>query len=490
MSQIALDLSFERGGRSLADWLPDLVADDRAARLAAGEALKAMCMGIPSVHTSLREIDWKSAPGFERQGERFGEAVRAAARGRGFPTHDFVRRLIARRIAVSDDWMARVERDLHQPRSVAEERIRNRLAVASTEAERIEAGRRFTRWLRASLARKHKRGNPNFKGAEAITSAGSMAMMVFDALDSSLLTDREGLRRMLAHKDLCRDAARALARIGPAAADFVTLLLDQLDAERPGFEYEGAPALGSIGRDDPAVIDALLLRARAGPDAVRTGAIVALGHAGPPMAGRQEAALDILVGATYKPALVYAATRALASVGCESELALRRVLELASPRPPRWRDHPMYREGRFDETLCERGEAISALGHFRRFSAEVVPVLIDAFDTFEEFGPDWDEDGEHQRVCRALAAFGSAAVAAVPRLARYLDELLSRPDADHRAPNEVCRLLASLGASASASLPVLDRLRAARACANETASDPRDPDEPIDQAILAIRGEF
>ncbi len=146
------------------------------------------------------------------------------------------------------------------------------------------------------------------------------------------------------------------------------------------------------------------MRARTGSGAVRIGAILALGHAGPPLAGRLEPALDILLGATYKSALACAATWALASVGRDHEVALRRVLELASPRPPRWRSHALYPEGRLDETMCERGAAISALYHLQKYSAEIVPVLVNAFDTFQEFDPDQDEHGEHERVCRALGA--------------------------------------------------------------------------------------
>ena len=141
-------------------------------------------------------------------------------------------------------------------------------------------------------------------------------------------------------------------------------------------------------------------------------------------------------------------------------------------------------------SMAERGSAISALRHFPRFGAEVVPVLVDALDSFEEYDPDWDEHGEHARVCAALGEFGAAAVASVPRLVRFLDQLSTRQDAYHRAHDAVCRLLESLGEDASAALPALERLRAGRVCVEETHSDSLDPDEPLDRAILAIRGEI
>lgn len=492
MPREPLDLSFNRNGRPLSVWLRDLVDDDAATRLAAGKALQAMQLGMPIVETDLTDIDRESARELEGRGGRFAEAVRAAAKSRELRKSEFVRRLIARRIVQAEDWRRRVEEAL--PREVRPSavmmRLIERLKSAVDETERREATRRWKRWVCANMSRNASRARAAYAGAEAMTAAGFMVMNVFDALDLALLEDREGLWRMLHHKSLFRDAALALARIGPQAVDFAKFFLDLLDAGGNRFYPIGQAALGSIGRSNPVVIDALLLRVRTGSDRVRIGAIRALGHAGPPLAGRLEAAVDILLGATYKPELASAATWSLASVGRDHESARRRVLELASPRPPRWRSDDLHPEGRWDDTMIERGSAISALCHFRQHSAEIVPILEDALDTFEEFDPDQDEHGEHGRICRALGAFGAEAALAVPRLARYLDELASRPDADHRAPNEVCRLLASLGESASACLPALERLRAARARADGTPVDSLDPDDPLDRAILAIRGEL
>jgi len=486
-----LDFSFERDGRSLDVWLRDLVAEDAAARLAAGKALQAMQYGVRSVDSKLSAGDWNSCD-VERRGELFTEAVRAAVSGRGFPRREFVRRLIALRLATYDDWIERVKLASRKDErtSAVEDRLVSRVSAAANEAERTEAVRRFMRWLCASISRNCKRTAAIYAGAEAMSAASFMAASVFEAIDSALLVDRNGLDRMLNHKQLYIDAARALARIGPSAVVFAAFFLDQLDAESRQFEFEGARALGSIGRDDPVVIDAILARVRRGSETVRIGAILTLGHAGPPLAGRMAAAIDMLIGATHNPALSVAATWALASVGRDNQQALLRVLEVASPRPSRWRSDELHPEGRWNETMCERGSAISALHHFGRFSAEIVPVLVDAIDSFDEFDPDWDYFGEHARVCRALSAFGAQGAAAVPRLARYLDALSLRPDADRSAPDEVCRLLASWGEAARAALPALESVRKARACSNGATSGSLDPDEPIDRAILAIRGEL
>jgi hypothetical protein len=453
------DVSFERDGRKLPVWLQDLVAEDAPSRRAAGEALQAMMYGVPSIHTDVTEVDWNATKG---QGDRFNAAVREALRAPSFATSDFVRRLILYRIALKDDWHQRVDRnkrDLETP-SPREEILLWRLEAGGDDVERRETCRRYLRWLCASLVRTLQRGKDRFAGAESMSPAGIAAGIVFDALGEALLCDRVGLRVMLEDKDMFQHAAKALVRIGPPAVDFAGFLLDRLDADQPRGWFDGAEALGSIGRDHPAIIDELLKRLASGSQAVRIGAAQALGHAGPPLAGRMPAALDILLGATYKPPLAHAAIPALASVGRDSEEALRRVLEWAEPRQPRWQTYECYPDYRYDEVMHERGLAIEALAYFRHFASRVVPVLIDAFDTFEEYDPDWTYGGDHERVCWALRKFGPDAVPAVPRLVRYLDEWLEQSEKEQPWPKDVFGLLATIGPRAAAALPALDRLRA------------------------------
>jgi HEAT repeat protein len=493
MSKRPPDFCFVRDDRPLSAWLVDLVAEEAPTRLAAGEALQAMSVGVPSVHTKLTEIEWGSSPHTANQGDRFGEAVRTAARAPRFPTRDFVQRLIVYRMAIQDDWRARTERAYQRDKSTSpiEERLIRRIQSASDEPERIEALRRYMRRLCASMNRGMRRTQAIFAGAEAMTSAGFMAATVFEALDEVLLVDRPGLRVMLGHKDLflSHSAARTLARIGPPAVDFADVFLEQLDAEDVNFCYHGAPALGSIGRDDPVVIDGLLKRLRTGTDAVRVRAAAALGHAGPPLAGRLEIAIDFLLAATDKPVLTPAATEALASVGRDREDALRRVLELAAPKPPRWRTYEGVAEYRYDEAMVERGSAIDALRHFRRFADRVVPVLVDAFDTFEEYDHDWGYHGEHGRLCWVLGAFGSDAAPAVPRLLLYLKDWRTRREDDLEWPKDAFKLLASIGPSAAEALPILEQIRAAQAGGGGTPSDEPDLDDFLGLAILALRSD-
>jgi hypothetical protein len=236
--------------------------------------------------------------------------------------------------------------------------------------------------------------------------------------------------------------------------------------------------------------DALLRRLRSGSEAVRIGAAAALGHAGPPLAGRLEVALDFLLGATHTPVLVFAATPALASVGRDREEALRRVLELAAPRPPCWRTEESSPDHRYDEVMYERGVAIEALHHFRRFATRVVPMLVDAFDSFEEYDPDWEDHGEHGRVCWALRAFGPDAAPVVPRLVRYLADWQDRPVAERTWPRDVLELLRAIGPTGAAALPTLGRLRTTQNDEELVGADALDPDDPLDQAILALHGEL
>ena len=487
MSKRSLDFSFERAGRPLSAWLRDLVAEDAPTRHAAGEALQAMSCALPSVHTKLGDIEWESGPDLEGHAARFKHAVRAAATARGFPTADFVRRLIAYRIAVQDDWLRRVEQTCRRSEasSRAEERLIRRVEAAGDEAERAKASDRYIKWAVAHQVRDWKRRKGINAGAEAMSTASVEAFVVFDALDDVLLLDRPGLRAMLGHKNLFHDAAKVLARVGPAAVDFAGSFLDRLDAQETPYRFGGAEALGSVGRDDPAVIDGLLRRLRTGTEAVRVGAAAALGHAGPPLAGRLEIAIDFLLGATDDPVLIFAATEALASIGRDREDALRRVLELAVPRPPRWTTVEEFPEYRYDAAMSERGAAIVALRHFRRFADRVVPVLVDAFDNFEEYDHDWGYRGEHGRICWVLRHFGPDAAPAVPRLIRYVDDWRAGNDDELGWPKDAFELLTAIGPAAAAALPSLEQLRAAQAPDGETSHD-----DPLDRAIAALRGDL
>lgn len=491
MSKQRPDYSFTREGRSLKVWLQELVAEDAPTRRAAGEAIQAMLYAIPSIHTYLKDVDWGSSSALEGRHERFNDAIRSAVNAPEFDAHGFVRKLILYRMALKVDWHRRVEEDIRQEDApnIYEERLLQRLQAADGDVERTEAARRFLRWVCASFARDVKRSKDIYAGAESMAPPGLMAAMVFRALDAALLADRPGLYAMLADKDtwMRDDAAAALARIGPAAVDFAPFFFTELDASQSPHSFRGAHALGSIGRNDPDTIDGLLRRLRSGSIAVRIGAAEALFHAGPPLAGRLEVALDLLLEAAQTPELIHAAIRALASVGRDSEAAIRRVLEASQPRPPRWKTVPKVpKKYKYDEIMGERATAISSLHYFKRFADRVVPVLVDALDNFEEFDPDWSYGGEHERVCHALEQFGTLAAPAVPWLVRFLEEWSTRSDPNREWPKDVFGLLAAIGPAAVDALPALEQFRASEVDAESSPSE-LDPDDPLDRAILILR---
>ena len=96
--------------------------------------------------------------------------------------------------------------------------------------------------------------------AESMSASGMVSFLVFNALDQALLADPQGLWSMLRDRTLCHEALKALERIGPPAIEFAGFLPERLDG---GIHYyfDGAKAAaGSIGRDDPCVVEALLQR--------------------------------------------------------------------------------------------------------------------------------------------------------------------------------------------------------------------------------------
>jgi hypothetical protein len=221
---------------------------------------------------------------------------------------------------------------------------------------------------------------------------------------------------------------------------------------------------------------------------VKGGACAALYHAGPALADRFEVVLDRLLDATQVAELVPSAVGALSSVGRNNEAALRRILDLAEPRPPRPKVHPAFSDWVYDEVMCDRAAAITGLAFFTKFPEEVVPVLVQALDHFEEFDPDWSYEGEHGRVCAALEAFGGEAAPAVPRIIRLVTDWNALPEGDGDWPKAIFALLAAIGPAAREALPILESIREKIHAADQDRSAPLDRDDPLDRAILKIRG--
>ncbi|WP_165250301.1 hypothetical protein [Paludisphaera soli] len=490
MAKIRPDFSFEREGRPLSAWMLDLVADEASTRLKAGEVIQAMSHGFPDVHADLSDLDWEEHGRIDAQDERLRQAVREAVDTPDFPRTEFVQRVIAHRIVVTHDWLDRCTRASAQLDKEPEERLKRlvlRMQAAGDDEERAQAGRRFARWLCASIDRDSKAQEDIYAGSEAMNSAGVSSAFVFGSLGSALLADRDGLRAMLEDEATEREAVDALERIGPAAASFASELLARLDAKADRHGFDGSRPLGSIGREEPGVVDALLERLRSGSRSVRVGAAECMAWAGPPLAGRLDAAIGLLREATQEPDVNLAAIEALASLGRDREDVLNQILELAAPRPPRWIDSEDAFGGRYDAVQYERGVALDALRHFRGFASRVVPALVAALDSFDEYDPDRGYRGEHSRICEALAAFGPEAAPALPRLLGFLEACLRAPVEDRTPPSDVFEVLAAIGPAAAETLPMLETLR--REGYDDEEPRPFDRNDPLDAAILTLRGE-
>lgn len=487
MAKIRPDFSFDREGRPLSAWLLDLVADDAPTRLKAGDVLQGMWFGVPYAHTELSDLEWEEHESRPGQSDRFAAAVRDATAMPGFPTADFARRLILYRMALHQDSRRRAEASCRRREEESDkyiERIGRRLEAAGDEAERAEAARRLCRWFCATVDRDLKANQAVHEGAEELSPAGMASHLVFEALDIALLADRPGLRLMLDPESGIRYAVlSALERIGPPAVDFAPELIAHLDGHADGSWSDATGALGSIGRDDPAVVDALITRLGSRSEAVRDLAAACLGRAGPPLAGRADEAVDLLLEAARGPGRC-TMVEALASVGRNREDALAFVLEMASPKPPRWIHREYFPDDRADEVMFDRATAIVALRHFRGFADRVMPVLIEAIDSFEEYDPDYGYAGDHERASRTLAEFGPDAAAAVPRLVAYLDEWNRRPE-DEQYPRAVLDALKAIGPAAASALPILEAIRLKHV---EELGPDLDRHDPLDAAILAIRG--
>ncbi len=445
-----------------------------------------MKRALPSVHTNLQEVERCSARAASDHSARVDAALRSTVGAPGFPALGFVRDLIRYRMALQDDWRRRMDRQDEEDNAPNKYRdlLIARIQHAGSEDERAHAGLRYSRWTFAKIARDSRAGRTAYDGAESTSSPGFVSSWVFDTLDEALLLDRPGLVAMLADRASRRDALGALARIGTPAVAFAPPLFDRIDEDNADGYSLDVQALGRIGRDDPGVIDGLLRRVRSGSPNVQQAAIAALGSAGPPLAGRLGVALDLLQGATHRPDLACIAIQALASVGHDDEAAFRRVLGLAGSRPPRWRSEPGIPDYRQDEVMMERAAAIDSFVRFPGHADRIVPVLVAALDTFEEYDSDWMQNGQHERICEALRSFGPDAAPAVPRLLRSLEE--QRAEGDRGHPRCLLNLIAAIGPPVGRFLPLLERMRVEE-FEDEAEAPEFDPDRPLDRAILTLR---
>lgn len=484
MGTIPLDYSFEREGLGLADWLWRLVDPDPHQRLAAGEALQAMLQGMPSIHINWGEL--VAIPDVPAQQSRFEEALHQTLAQPDFDTPQFVRKLVAVRLAQATDWLQRVDREMARTNQRDEhferiaERLMKTITVSGTEAAKQHAMEQFIRLCAVYIAGSCCPKDNPLAGAESMSLAGHL---VFTMLGTELLTAPEALEVMLQHEKERWTALAALARIGPPAVAFAPSLMKQLDALGAGASHDSSGyALGSIGRGNPEIVAEVIRRLESPSPPVRQAAVQALEQMGTDVCGHEELIAQRLAGLLDSEEVGHFAMRALASVGRHLPWVRERILERARPRPPQWKTDPNFPDYQFDHVMWERGTALSAMRYLTDYPNACVPVLIEATASFEEYDPDLCYDGPLGRISAVLCNFGpQAAAAAAPLVAHLRDE-------GEDFPKAILYALAAMGRAAQRVLPELYAFR-------QESSDPEllddlettEADEFSDQVGWAIQ---
>jgi hypothetical protein len=223
--------------------------------------------------------------------------------------------------------------------------------------------------------------------------------------------------------------------------------IDALAERSDGSGYfHDAKSLAANGRGNPAVIAAMIERLKHQDAHIREAAMNVFRFLGSEVCNREPEILDLLFS--------LGDWRAYASVGRHRPEVRQWILEKARNRPPRWQESGSSIGDPYDEVMLERGCAIHAMQHFSDYPDECLPVLIDALENFEEYDPDEERLGPHNRIASVLEHFGpKAAPAAVP-LARHL-----RDDPDEEYPRAILCAIASMGDAAVEALPLLEDFR-------------------------------
>lgn len=487
MVKLKPNFSFEREGRPLHAWLPELVAPDAPVRTRAGETMAAMYYGLPSVHTDLEDIEG-GMPSGDAHAIAWRSAVRDAVSQPEFPRRPFFTAAAARLIELQAEWMREATRvDEQYERVLA--RLEARRELARSEAERANLSRRIGRAMRASCARDDAHQQP---AMEAAFSMGNFALgWVIEAAGPALLDAPEALWLLLESRGQELMALKAMQTIGPpAAGEFGNWLLEGFDSSRPNESSALVAVLGGDPRLHRRLLDALedalndpttdaaddleseSFHARFYDGRVWSAASV-LAQLGPAICRAPD------VGERFLPAAM-ALTH---SIHPRHRAAAAGVLAALAKDAP-----PNEVRACVDRLLAMTtdhawvvGRAIDALGALHAMPEAVVPRLIELFDAFEEFDPDEGYGGEHARVCRALAAFAAAAAPAVPRLLTALRGALeAEPDT---VPQDLIAALGRIGPAAGAALPELKRLAAARG-GDEDDESVRE----LNSAIRHVRG--
>lgn len=453
------DETFSREGRSLRQWLHDLLGPDPVTRRRAENVVSAMWWGAPVADTT---IYLHLPPDPDAHRNQFAEAIGAILADPAFPGRQFVESAL--------NQMKNGARRQHD-RFEMEERLLDRIFDEENDAKTEQEA---TEKIAAARAEEDVGRLPNSFGPHTLH-------MVIECAGPILLDMPETVRRALLDDTCARSIAKALWRLGPAAVAFASDLLHAL-----GAQIAAASAfpevLASVARDDPATVRKLLDLVTSGNTDAAWRALEVLRSIGRDAVRLMPGVVDALLPMGDDSDQGVSVLRCLASVAPDRRDVFDRVLDAARPRPPDIREAEGFPGYTFDANMGRRGPAIEALGHFEAFADEAVSVLTDAIDTFEEYDSDWGyENGEHGRVVTALSRLVPASVAAVPTLVKHLRDEDENGDIDWR----IIRFFGQLGPAAHAALPALRRLQEELHDVDDSdASEP--PDEMIDPLAWAI----
>jgi hypothetical protein len=274
--------------------------------------------------------------------------------------------------------------------------------------------------------------------------------VVFDSLDIAFMDAPDLVEKLVQTQQMFS----VLQRIGPPAKQFIPYLL------KNARNTEGAFALSSIIRDDKEEIERMLSWLESSDDFVTYFAMTTFKYLGADVKKQIPDVLDRLKKVISKNPC---GMMALASVGRNDAESLDIILAFMPEFP---------------------GVVIDCLSYFTDFPEKVVPILIAALDTFEEYDPDWEYDGSYGRIVSALTDFGDKGAEAVDPLLAILIREADEEDTVFNTP--LIRCLGNMGPAARATLPYLENL-----CEMEK-EDPEDycPDvEHIATAVARIRGK-
>lgn len=237
-------------------------------------------------------------------------------------------------------------------------------------------------------------------------------------------------------------AAEALGKLGPAAADAVPALARAMSDQEPRVQYEALLALGRLGPAAAAAVPDLKAIVENPQSNLRLGAIEALGAIG----GEAHPATDALIAIAKgdNRALTTAAVLALVRIHPGRKAELDRAV-------------PVLMESLKSSEIHIRNDAIAALSEI---GPAAVPSLAEAVKNHSK------DVSTATRAASALAMTGGFAAAAVPALTDALSST------DEAMQQQAARALAAIGRPAEAAVPkLIGLLSSSRGGVRATAAD-------------------